>query len=89
MGRNSSRAEAYEQHVLETDLFLLVSSFSKLEPPWLYLIGENYGACCMLTLGQVKSGKASKVFRNILLKRMKNVYNCITVCVTQLSAEGR
>lgn len=69
VGRNSSRAEAYEQHVLETDLFLLVSSCCKLEPPWLYLIGENYGACCMLTLGQVKLGKASKVFRNILFKK--------------------
>lgn len=89
MGRNSPRAEAYEQHVLETDLFLLVSSCSKLEPPWLYLIGENYGACCMLTLGQVKLGRASKVFRSILLKKMKNVYNCITMCITQLSVEGR
>lgn len=68
MGRNSFRAEAYEQHVLETDLFLLVSSCSKLEPPWLYLIGENYGACYMLTLGQVGLGKASKIFSNILLK---------------------
>lgn len=48
MGRNSFGAEACEQQVLETDLFLLVSSYSELEPPWLYLISENYGACYLL-----------------------------------------
>lgn len=68
MGRNSFGAEACEQQVLETDLFLLVSSYSELEPPRLYLISENYGACYWLTLGQVELGKASKVFRNTLFE---------------------
>lgn len=62
MGRNSFGAEAYEQQVLETDLVLLFSSDSELEPPWLYLISENHGAYYMLTLGQVELGKASNVF---------------------------